>query len=103
MKDLFISHIHSRKKLKLTFYSKEDGHNLTRLCAPMDYASSSRAKDKTPRFHFWDFESDTKNHTLSLLDSQIISIEPTNISFNPSEFITWSTNWTIKRDWGVFS
>lgn len=103
MEDIFIESLHSLKKVKLTFYSKEDGHNLTRLCAPMDIAISSRAKDKSLRFHFWDYESDKKNHTLSLLPNQIISIENTDLDFNPSDFITWNTNWTIKRDWGVFS
>lgn len=93
----------NRKMIRLTFYSKQDNSRLTRLCAPMDYAPSSRASDKTPRFHFWDFESDTKNHTLSLLQDQIIEMEFTNIEFNPSEFVTWKTNWTIVRDWGVYS
>jgi len=99
----FISAIHSLIKVKVTFYSKEDSQLLTRTCAPMDYAPSSRAKDKSDRFHFWDFESDTKNHTLSLLPNQVKSIELLNETFNPSDFVTWTPNWTIKRDWGVFS
>jgi len=69
----------------------------------MDFAPSSRAKNKADRFHFWDYESDTKNHTLSLLPEQIMNMEFTDIDFNPSEFVEWTPNWTIERDWGEFS
>lgn len=103
MREIFINAIKTKKKIRLTFYSKQDSSPLTRLCAPMDYAPSSRAKDKTERFHFWDYESDTKNHTLSLLPNQIIGMESTELDFNPSDFVTWPTNWTIVRDWGTYS
>ncbi len=99
----FKNAILNKKKIRLTFYSKQDNLPLTRLCAPMDYAPSTRALDKTPRFHFWDFESDTKNHTLSLLSNQIIEMEFTDLDFNPSDFVNWKTNWTIARDWGIYS
>lgn len=103
MRENFINAIMNKKKIRLTFYSKQDNARLTRLCAPMDYAPSSRAIDKSNRFHLWDYESDTKNHTLSLLPNQIIEMEITDIDFNPSDFVTWKTNWTIPRNWGVFS
>lgn len=103
MKEQFINSIKSKKKIRLTFHSKQDGYSLTRLCAPMDFAPSSRAKNKDNRFHLWDYESDTKNHTLSLLPSQIIQMEFTELSFEPSEFVKWLTNWSIQRDWGSLS
>jgi hypothetical protein len=91
MKDIFISAIHSKNKVRITFFSKEDGRNLIRKCAPMD------------RFHAWDYESDEKNHTLSLLPEQIVSIEVLSEMFNPSEFIRWEPNWIVTRDWGDYS
>lgn len=103
MKDRFISAIHSKNKIRLTFNSKEDGHALTRICAPMDFAPSSRAHNKSDRFHSWDYESDTRNHTLSLLPEQVISIEVLPETFNPADFVTWSTKWVIQRDWGQYS
>ena len=103
MKEQFIKSIKEKKKIRLTFHSKQDGHSLTRLCAPMDFAPSSRAKNKDNRFHLWDYESDTKNHTLSLLPEQILNMEFTDLIFDPSEFVKWSTNWSIQRDWGSFS
>jgi hypothetical protein len=106
MQDTFIEAIHSKHKLSLTFYSKEDGQNLIRTCAPMDFGPSRRAKDKSNRYHFWDYDSDTQRHTLSLLPEQVISIEILTETFNPNEFITWSTSnspWFVKRSWDEFS
>lgn len=104
MKDNFISAIHSQKKVRLTFYSKQDEDFLVRICAPMDYGPSRRPiADKGDRFHFWDYESDTKSHTLSLLPSQVKSIEVLNQTFDPAEFVTWAPSWFIARDWGRYS
>lgn len=103
MKETFLESILTKKKVMLTFYSKEDQQPLTRKCAPMDYGPSRRAKDKSDRFHLWDYESDKKNHVLSLLPSQIIEIRALDESFEPSEFITWNCNWFFPRDWGKYS
>lgn len=102
----FVTAIHSTKKLKLTFFSQQDGGQLIRMCAPMDFGPSRRAKDTSDRYHFWDYESDTRNHVLSLLPGQIIQIQSTEESFDPNDFITWDLNhspWFLQRYWGVFS
>jgi hypothetical protein len=99
----FIDAIHQKAKIRLTFYSKEDGTTLTRLCAPMDYGPSRRAKNKDDRYHLWDYESDTRNHVLSLLPNQVVNMEILSETFNPSEFITWDCNWFVARSWGQFS
>ena len=103
MEKSFVGAIHSKNKVILTFHSKEDGHSLTRTCAPMDYGPSTRAHNKSDRFHFWDYDSDTAKHTLSLLPEQVISIEVLPETFDPAEFVTWQTNWIVKRDWGTYS
>lgn len=98
--------IHSMNRVTLCFFSKEDGTPLTRTCAPMDFGPSRRAKDQSDRYHFWDYDSDTVRHTLSLLPGQIISIERTEHRFQPAEFISWNvaiSPWFLKRDWGAFS
>jgi len=102
-KDDFITAIQNKTKICLTFRSKEDGHNLVRLCAPMDYGPSRRAHNKNDRFHLWDYESDQKNHALSLLPNQIVNMEFISETFDPSEFVTWETNWFVFRDWGRYS
>jgi hypothetical protein len=103
MKDEFIGAIQTKSKIRLTFYSKEDGHALTRTCAPMDYGPSRRAHNKSDRYHSWDYDSDTERHTLSLLPDQVINIEVLPEHFDPAEFVTWQPDWLVQRDWGVYS
>jgi len=103
MQTTFLAAIHSKHKVRLTFYSKEDQGFLVRTCAPMDYGPSRRTLDKSDRFHFWDYDSDQKNHTLTLLPNQIELIEVLDQVFNPAEFVTWVPNWFVKRDWGQYS
>lgn len=103
MEQQFINAIRSLNKVRLTFHSKEDGSPLSRVCAPMDFGPSRRAHNKDDRFHFWDYESDQKNHVLSLLLNQIISIEVLSEQFDPSEFVTWQPDWFVARDWGTCS
>ncbi|HAV5317769.1 hypothetical protein ABTP12_14815 [Acinetobacter baumannii] len=103
---IFKQAIHSKNKVKLIFYSKEDGKNLERICAPMDFGPSRRSKNKDERYHLWDYESDQSNHVLSLLPIQVINIEILNNNFDPSEFITWDVKkspWFYIRDWGHHS
>ncbi len=106
MKNTFLKAIDEKKKVKVTFFSKDDGRNIIRLCAPMDFGPSRRAHNKEDRFHLWDYESDTRNHVLSLLPEQVVSIETTNENFDPSEFITWDVSkspWFYPRNWGQYS
>jgi len=102
-KDLFVNAIHTKRKLRVTFFSKEDGGNLVRNCAPMDYGPSSRAKEKNDRFHLWDYGSDKGKHTLSLPPEQIVNMEVLDDGFSPAEFVTWTPKWIVTRDWGAFS
>jgi len=99
----FISALEGLQKVKLTFFSKEDGRTLVSTCAPMDYGPSRRARDKSYRYHLWDYDSDDVRHTLSLLPRQIESIVATDERFDPSEFVTWRPAWFHPRDWGTYS
>lgn len=106
MQDKFIKAIHSKNKIRLTFYSKEDGAEIARTCAPMDYGPSRRATNKDDRYHFWDYDSDTASHTLSLLPNQVVRIDVLPETFDPAGFITWDTKksqWFVPRDWGIYS
>ncbi len=55
----FLEALHTKKRVRVKFYSKEDASVIDRVCAPMDIGPSTRAKDKSNRFHFWDFTSDS--------------------------------------------
>jgi len=103
IKTQFFDALHAMRKIQVIFFPKEDNKRIVRICAPMDYAPSRRSKDKSDRYHLWDFTSDVKGHTLSLSPSQIISIELLPELFAPIEFVTWKPNWIVKRDWGIYS
>ena len=99
----FINSLHECRIVMLTFYGKEDRQLITRTCAPMDYGPSRRAKDQSDRYHFWDYDSDSGSHVLSLLPDQIAQIEPTAGNFEPARFVTWLPNWFTPRNWGNLS
>jgi hypothetical protein len=99
----FLSAIKSLHKVSLTFFSKEDGHDLTSTCAPMDYAPRQHFPNEPFRYHFWDYESDETPHTLSIPAEQIVSITLLEERFDPAEFMAWTPMWRYPRDWGPYS
>lgn len=103
MHDTFMTALHSKKKICITFYSKEDGHTLERICAPFDYGPSRRSKDQSSRYHMYDYTSDSGSHVLSILPAQLKSIAITEDLFDPLDLVKWSPNWFIERDWGSVS
>jgi hypothetical protein len=102
-KTRFIGAIHARRKVRIKFFSKEDGTYITRVCAPMDYGPSKRALDFRNKFHVWGYESGDKPNPLALDGSHIEEISVLDETFNPAEFVTWdlkASPWIVKRDWG---
>jgi hypothetical protein len=100
---VFVESLASKHRVRLTFFSKEDRTHLVRTCAPMDFGPSRRAKDGFDRYHFWDFDSDSGSHVLSLLPNQIVQIAQLEDTFDPAGFVTWTPAWFLPRDWGQFS
>jgi hypothetical protein len=95
--------IQETKIVKVDFTDKA-GTRKIRECIPFDYAYSKVEKRPTnKKFHFYDLDSPDGKHNLSLLDEQIHEIIKTSTTFNPADYINWTTDWTIKRDWGNFS
>lgn len=99
----FIQALVARHRLNVVFYSKRDAVELSAICAPLDYGPSRHARDKTPRYHFWDYTTDEEAHQLSLPSEQILEIAPTDEPFDPGEFIYWEADWLYPRDWGAYS
>jgi hypothetical protein len=95
----FIGAIHSKNRVKLKFYSKEDGTAVERICAPMDYGAGKKIKDGLPRYWVWDYTSDKGAHTLGLLDKQIVALDVLPDTFNPGEFVNWTPDWIVPRNW----
>ena len=103
MRGTFVDAIHSKSKVRLTFYSKKDRNAISRVCAPMDYGPSARGSKSCERFHLWDYDSDVGRHSLSLGIQQVLNIEVMPDKFDPAEFVSWVPSWSIKRDWGDYS
>ena len=100
---IFVAAIHSKNKLQVTFYSKKDQMQVTRVSAPMDFGPIAKETLKIDRYHFWDFTSPSAPHTECLEASQIQSISLLDETFDPKYFVSWTPNWQVQRNWGQFS
>lgn len=101
-KEIFLDSIHRKKKVTIMFDSKEKGI-VTRECVPFDYGPSRKYKDGRDRYHFYDLNSPEGQHNLSILPEQLINIELLNEPFEPADYVNWTPNWFVKRDWGKYS
>jgi hypothetical protein len=98
----FLEAINNKLILQITFDSKEKGI-IKRTCIPFDFGPSRKYKDGLDRYHFLDLDSPDGKHNLSILPDQVLNITLTNNTFNPADYISWTPNWHISRDWGEFS
>ncbi len=102
MKNIFISSINNKCHVEVTFNSKEKGV-IIRNCIPFDFGPSRKYKDGLDRFHFYDLDSPEGKHNLSILPEQLINIKTLEKVFNPGDYVTWTPNWIMPRDWGAHS
>jgi hypothetical protein len=100
--EIFLLSIHGRKHLNITFDSKEKGI-IKRTCVPFDFGPSRKYKDGLDRFHLYDLDSPDGKHNLSILPTQLHNIELVEIIFDPKDYVTWTPNWIVARDWGIYS
>src|SRR5207247_1589906 len=101
---VFLSALQNKKKVRVTF-RRVDGLVLTRLAAPLDVGPVRKERGQPERYQFWDYGGKSA-HWLKLPEDQILTIEATDESFNPAEFVTWSlpeSPWSIPRNWGEYS
>ena len=101
--ETFLHAIINKKVIELTFNSNEKGV-ITRKCIPFDFGPSRRNLKINPdRYHFYDLNSPEGKHTLSILPEQVIKVNLLDETFDPADYITWTPNWFIQRDWGIYS
>ena len=86
--DIFVRAIQDKRKVKLTFFSKEQALNVVRLCAAMYYSRGQTEGDDLDCYYFWDFESAKGKRFLSFPPSQIANMELTEEPFDLVEFFT---------------
>ena len=102
---LFIQAIHEKRKILCRYWSHEDNAELVRVCAPYDFAPSRRYKDPSPRYHFWNYQSDSGPHPMGLIADQIREMTLLEERFEPAEIVNWDVAkrpWTVTRDWGDY-
>ena len=98
----FLEALHEKRKVSVKVNSFEKGI-IVRKCVPFDYGASKRYHDNSDRYHFYDLDSPEGSHNLSILPSQLIEIAILDESFDPKDYVKWTPDWMIKRDWGDFS
>jgi len=104
LKENFIQAIHEKKLVEIKFVTKSDKSTRVRKCVPFDFGYSTRDKNKVDKYQLYDLNSPNGKHNLALEPEQLITLSILNETFNPADYITWDTiNWTIRRDWGVYS
>ncbi len=101
--DIFIKSINSKSLVSVEFNSPDKGV-ISLKCVPCDYGPNKKFKDGLDRFHFYDLETTSKNHSLSINPSEVINIEILEENFDPAKYVTIPhKKWHIKRDWGELS
>jgi hypothetical protein len=102
MKEVFLNALKTKKILTVTFTSKEKG-TITRKCIPFDFGPSRKYRDNLDRYHFYDLDSPDGQHNLSITPNQIINITSSDENFEPKDYVKWTPNWHIERNWGNYS
>lgn len=97
----FIDAIHQKKLVKIVVDTQEKGI-IERICVPFDYAISRKYNDGRERFHFYDLDSPEGEHNLSILPDKLKSLEVLEQLFSPGDYVKWTPNWVISRDWGAY-
>lgn len=98
----FIEAIHKKKLVKIVLDTEEKGI-INRKCVPFDFAISKKYNDGKERFHFFDLDSPDGQHNLSILPENLKSLEILEELFNPADYVKWTPNWAISRDWSIYS
>ena len=83
--DRFMQAISEKRKVVLThFTSSQEECDVTRLCVPVDY----RSVRHSDYFYVWDPQANIGERLLGLPIWQVKSIELSEETFDPSEYIT---------------
>jgi hypothetical protein len=103
---VFLDAIASRHRLSVTFFSRKEGKELVRVCAPLDFGPLRGAKEPADHYQLWDLEGKRKPLNIAVLPADVVKMTVLGETFDPAEIITWAFKpgaWRIARDWGQFS
>ena len=85
--DIFVRAIKDKRKVKLVFLSDAGGNNAEKLCGPILYSPPAPAGE-SDWYYLWDFEGSSDKRVLGLPSNKIVSMEPTEETFNSGNFIS---------------
>ncbi len=103
---MFLDAIAQKRRLKVRFFSKKEGKELVRVCAPLDFGPLRGTTDGRERYQLWDLEGKKKPHNVPLLADEMLEVTLLDETFDPADIVTWAFkpgSWRISRDWGRFS
>jgi hypothetical protein len=84
--DIFIQAVTNRKKVILTYYSGIKKFYLTVICVPLRY-SLPDSNGGPENYYFWDEVADIGKRLLELSPSQMVLMQISDETYNPSDFI----------------
>lgn len=94
--NIFDMAIQKKKKVKLTFDSKERNETKERLFGPIFYSKSCDGTD-SDCYYLWDFDSEADNNFIGLPPSLIASMKLSDEPFDCVEFFTSKRAITVEK------
>ena len=82
---IFIQAIKDKKKVLIEQLIGAERKKQTKVCRPLFYIPASD-QDGCAHYYFWDGEKGVKGDMFWVAPAQIVSIEPTQESFDPADF-----------------
>jgi len=104
--EAFIYALQQKKRIRIQFFSLEEGIPLHLLCIPLDFG---------PREHSYYGESiyqcllpsdNQQYRIIAIRPKQVQSIELSDQDFDPADFIDWDVKdrpWCTQREWEHYS
>lgn len=103
---LFLDALLAKRCITVSYYSRKEGKNVVRKCAPLDYGPLRGAIEPEAHYQLWNLEGKKKPLNVALRASEIFTMTATDERFDPATIITWNFKpnaWSIERDWEEFS
>jgi hypothetical protein len=82
---IFIQAIKDSKKVLIKYSNNAGRKERTKVCRPLFYIPAD-GQDSCAHYYFWDGESGRRGDIFWVTPDQIVSIEPTQESFDPAGF-----------------
>ncbi len=97
----FLEAIAAKRRLSVRFFSRKEGRELTRTCAPLDFGPLRGAQPPVDHYQLWDLERKRKPLNIALLEGDIVSMTVLDETFEPRDIVTWAFKpraWHVPRD-----